>query len=86
MELIIGAVVSLIVQGLKQKATSQWQTLGVLLVLSIAAAGLYAVFVAVGYWETIANILITAGAFYAFVIQRFESTEKSVFTPEELER
>jgi hypothetical protein len=76
MEIIIGTIVSLIVQGLKQKATSQWQTLGVLLVLSIAAAGLYVVFVSVGYWETIANVLIVAGAFYAFVIQRFESKEE----------
>ena len=76
MEIIIGALVSLIVQGLKQKATSQWQTLGVLLLLSVAAAGLYTVFVAGGYWETIANILIVAGAFYAFVIQRFESKEE----------
>lgn len=25
-------------------------------------------FVSVGYWETIANILIVAGAFYAYVI------------------
>ncbi|RTE90669.1 hypothetical protein [Bradyrhizobium sp. LVM 105] len=73
MELLIGAAVSLIVQGLKQKATSQWQTLGILLVLSIATAGLYCTLIAVGYWETIANILVTAGAFYAFVLQRFES-------------
>jgi hypothetical protein len=29
--------------------------------------------VAVGYWETIAKILVIAGAFYTFVIQRFES-------------
>jgi hypothetical protein len=25
------------------------------------------------YWETVANVLVIAGAFYAFVIQRFES-------------
>jgi hypothetical protein len=28
--------------------------------------------VAVGYWETVANVLVIAGAFYAFVIQRFD--------------
>jgi hypothetical protein len=60
MEIIIGPVVSLIVQLLKQRFTSQWQTLGILLVLSLAAAGLYTVLEAVGYWETIANILVMA--------------------------
>jgi hypothetical protein len=54
--------------------------------LCLGAAGVYTVLVAVGYWETVVNVLILAGAFYAFVIQRFESKEKSVFTPEELER
>jgi hypothetical protein len=73
MEIIIGAAVSLIVQLLKQKFTSQWQTLAFLLVLSIGAAGLYTVFVAVDYWATTANILIIAGAFYAYIIQRFET-------------
>jgi hypothetical protein len=46
--------------------------LSALLVFSVAAAGLYTVLVSVGYWETVANIIMVAGAFYAFVIQRFE--------------
>jgi hypothetical protein len=41
-------------------------------VLSLAAAGFYAALVSVGYWETVGNVLIIAGAFYAYVIQRFE--------------
>ena len=38
----------------------------------LAYGAIYAL-VAVGYWETVANVLLIAGAFYAFVIQRFES-------------
>jgi hypothetical protein len=45
----------------------------ILLGVSLGAAGLYCALVAVGYWETVANVLIIAGAFYLFVIQRFES-------------
>lgn len=74
MTIIIGAAVSLLVQWIKQKTTNQLETLLVLLGVSLGAAGLYCALVAVGYWETVANVLIIAGAFYAFVIQRFEST------------
>ena len=73
MTIIIGAAVSLLVQWIKQKASSQIETLVILLGVSLAAAGLYCALVAVGYWETVANVLIIAGAFYTFVIQRFES-------------
>lgn len=73
MEIIIGAAVSLLVQWIKQKTTNQIETLLVLLAVSLGAAGLYCALVAVGYWETIAKILVIAGAFYTFVIQRFES-------------
>ena len=72
MEIIIGAGVSLLLQWVKQKFTSQGQTLGFLLLLCLAAAGIYTVLVEVGYWETVAHILILAGAFYTFIIQRFE--------------
>ena len=71
--IIISAAVSLLVQWIKQKTTNQLETLLVLLAISLAAAGLYCALVAVGYWETVANVLLIAGAFYAFVIQRFES-------------
>jgi hypothetical protein len=84
MEIIIGAVVSLIVQWAKQKFTSEWQTLGFLLIISMGAAGLYAALVAVGYWQTIASVIMTAGAFYAFILQRFEGGSALV-SPEDLE-
>ena len=73
MEIFIGAAVSLFVQWAKQKTTNEWETLLILLAISLAAAGLYSTLVYVGYWDTVAHILLVAGAFYAFVLQRFES-------------
>ena len=83
MEFILGAFVSLIVQALKKRG-SEWSTLLTLIVICLAASAIYTALVAVGYWETVYQVLLTAGAFYAFVIQRFEG--KELFTPEELER
>lgn len=77
MEIIIGVGVSLLLQWLKSIFTSQWQTLGFLLILCVGAAGLYTVLVDAGYWDVVAKILMTAGAFYTFVIQRFESNSSS---------
>jgi tryptophan-rich sensory protein len=72
MEIFIGAAVSVFVQWVKQKSSNQVETLLILLAVSLGAAGIYAALVAVGYWATVASILVYAGAFYAFVIQRFE--------------
>ena len=75
MELIIGSAVSLLVQWLKIKfTTSEYKTLAVLFAVSLLAAFIYTYLVAVGYWQTVASILLTAGAFYSFVIARFNST------------
>ncbi len=82
MELLIGAVVSLLVQALKQK--SEWHALAIVALLSFVAAGLYNALVAAGYWETVLQVLLTAGAFYAFVIQRFEG--KNLLEVEEPDR
>lgn len=74
MVITIGAVVSLIVQYLKTKfGTDSYKTLGVLFIISLIASAMYNYLVAIGYWQTVAGILITAGAFYTFVIARFES-------------
>lgn len=69
----IGIVVSLLIQWLKTKyGTSNWKTLAILLTVSIVAALIYTYFSYLGVWESVAAILTTAGAFYAFIIQRFE--------------
>jgi len=69
----IGIIVSLLVQWLKGKyGTSSWKTLGILLGVSVIAAGIYTYLSYAGLWEITAQVLVTAGAFYTFVIARFE--------------
>lgn len=80
MELFFGAAVSLIVQFLKSKLSNTFEVLAVLFALCLGAAGIYTALVETGYWSTVAAILMTAGAFYAFVIERFEGT-----SPDDLE-
>lgn len=72
MELLIGAAVSLLIQWVKKYGKNQWTTLLFLLIASLVASSLYTLLVDVGYWETVASIIMTAGAFYAFILQRFE--------------
>lgn len=72
MEIILGATISVLLQLIKGRIPGEWAKIGVLLVMCVGAAGLYTALVSVGYWETVANILMVAGAFYTFVIQRFE--------------
>lgn len=76
---------SLVVQWIKGRTGGEYQTLAALAVLSLAAAAAYSALIAMGYWDAVYRILITAGAFYAFIIQRFEGAEP-LFKPEELER
>lgn len=73
MEYILGIAASLLVQWLKRYSNNEWATMGILLCVSVALSGLYLAFVAAGYWQTVAQILLTAGAFYAFIVQRFEN-------------
>lgn len=72
MEIIIGAVVSLIVQFAKKYSPNEWVTLLSVVLLSVVAAAVYQYFVATDLWGTAVVILGTAGAFYTFIIQRFE--------------
>lgn len=73
MEIIIGAAVSLLVQWLKGFGKNQWHTLAMLLAISIGAAGVYTYLVEAGFWQSIVGILMVAGTFYAFILQRFEA-------------
>ena len=74
MEIIIGSVVSLFVEWLKSKSNmGEYQTLGAVLGMSIIGAIVYTFLVEAGYWRAVASILVTAGAFYTFVIARFKS-------------
>lgn len=73
MEYILGVIVSIIVQGIKKnRALKGVKTLIVVLLISLVASVMYTALNYAGLWETTAQILITAGAFYAFILSRFE--------------
>lgn len=73
MEYIIGVGVSLFIQWLKTKmGTTSGETLALLLFVAVASAALYTIAVSTGFWPVIRDVLITAGAFYTFIIQRFD--------------
>lgn len=72
MEILIGAVVSVLMQFIKSKFGGEYVKLAILIILCLGAAGIYTALTLTGYWQTVATVLTNAGAFYAFVIQRFE--------------
>lgn len=70
----IGVLVSLLVAQLKKiYSTNEWKTLGILAGVSLVAAIAYTYLVSAGLFGSVAAILESAGAFYAFVLQRFNS-------------
>lgn len=73
MELIFGVVVSLAAQVSKKiLGTGEYQTLATVAVLAIAAAALQVFLVHAGYFDSVKEILLTAGAFYTFILARFK--------------
>lgn len=73
MEIIVGAAVSLFVEWLKSKMNlGEYKTLAAVLLVSLVAAAVYTYLVTAGYWQTVANVLVLAGAFYTFIIARFK--------------
>lgn len=72
MEIILSAAVSFLVQFLKNKAKlGEYQTLGVLVALSLVAAVIYDRLVVLGYWQSVAAVLILASSFYSLILSRF---------------
>lgn len=79
MEIILGVLVSLASQLSKKIfGTGEYQTLGTVAVLSLAASGVYVLFGHSEYWDTVVQILTTAGAFYTFIIARFPKASNTV--------
>ncbi len=73
MEVIMGVLVSLLVQWAKTYfGTDGWKTMALSVGVSLAAAAVYVFLQAAGYWEVVAHVFIVASAFYAVIIQRFE--------------
>lgn len=71
--MILGAAVSLVVQFLKSKlGTSEYVTLGLTLAISLSAAVTYTMLVNANMWDSVKGVLLTTGAFYTFVLARFQ--------------
>ena len=77
MEYIFGVIITLLVKYLKTKFETDGMTTAlILVVISLVSAGIYMLLVSVGYWETLAQILIVAGAFHNFIIRSFAEETK----------
>lgn len=73
MEYILGIAASLFTQTIKAKfGTSEYVTLATVLGSSLFLAVVYTWLNAVGLMDSITTVLMTAGAFYAFIVQRVE--------------
>lgn len=72
MEIVIGALASLVVQFLKTKlGTDTFGTMLAVLMISFVGAAGYVLLVDTAIWPTLLQVIITAGAFYAYIIKRF---------------
>lgn len=73
MEYFLGVLVSALVQVFKVKwGLTSFKTLATVAGLSLVAAGAYTLLVDTYYWPVVVAVATTAGAFYTFVISRFE--------------
>lgn len=71
-----GVLSSLLVEWLKSvfNVSGKWVVL-IVAVVSLVAALIYKTLLFFGYWEAFLGILMTAGAFYAFIIKNIPSEE-----------
>ena len=73
MEYFIGIVVSLAVQYMKSRGkTDVAGTYLIVCLVSFVGAGLYVLVEDTSIWPVFMQVLTVSGAFYAFVIRRFE--------------
>lgn len=73
MEYFIGVVVSLIIQFIKNKlGTGTTATMFAVVMFSFIGAASYVLLSNTSFWPTILQVITVSGAFYAFIIQRFE--------------
>jgi len=74
MEIIIGVAVSSLAQFLKKAFPGkEYVALAIVAVLALLSAYIYTLLVVAGYWQSVLQILTTAGAFYTFVLARFKA-------------
>lgn len=73
MEILLGVVVTLLVQAIKKFfGTTEYATLGAVLILSVGAAALNYYYSDSTFFRDGAEILLSAGGIYTYLIKRFE--------------
>ena len=74
MEFLTGAIVALVVQGIKKygKLDMFW-TYSLLAITSLVGAYVYIWLQSAGYWESVLQTLVVAGAVHNLILRRFES-------------
>ena len=73
MEIVLAAMATFLVQLLKKVfETSEWATLGIVLLVSFVLSAFYVWAVEAEMWGTLKTVLVYAGAIYTFIIARFE--------------
>ncbi len=73
MELFISAIISLIVQGTKKLAkTREWETILILIILSLIGSVVYISLVDAGMWESVLKIAVGAAGIFALFIKRIK--------------
>ena len=72
---VVGAIVSLLVQWLKQYTFGGWRTQVILIVLSFIGGAAYLFFQAhTNYWLDVVKVLGVADVAYSFILQYFEKS------------
>lgn len=76
MEIIIGASVSILVQLIKKYLDSTTEKLIAVVMISLVAGTIYYLLAPSQYWYSFIEILGFAGAFYTYIIRRFEEKDQ----------
>jgi len=73
MDILVAAIVSLTVEIIKKiTGAEDWLATLILIIVSIVAAGLYSYLSAVGLWDKVVPILVSAAGIYNLLIQKLE--------------
>lgn len=71
-EILLGALASGLVQIIKSRVKETWLILTIVGLISFLLAGFYTSLVNAGLWESFVQILMAAGATYAFIVRTAE--------------
>ncbi|MFA5050996.1 MAG: hypothetical protein WC499_02680 [Patescibacteria group bacterium] len=74
--MFVGVVVSLLVSYLKNKFVLQGNSVLLLVaVIALIGAFIYSTLLQFGYWDAVLNVIVYAGAFYAFIVKTIQDNK-----------